>query len=467
MEKLKQGKLVNLAVFDGTFEGKPTVPPLCTLAWKDWKGDPVIAFPRRSGAAKPVKPPTSPTASGSHSPVMPPTSMPPNPAPAVPSPVVNMPPGYSQPPPAASTTQPIQPSALPRPPGAIAAMVNAAKGPAAPEAAAAPPAEPNPLNQTVKDAVNPFAMSPSATPPANPFMPTPSAAPQGAPVNPFAPSPSAPPASAPVGPGTSPMIPAAAPVAAAPSVPPPAAPSTPPIAPPPAAGSFPPPAMGSVHPPATFQPQPPVPITTAPAQPSPQPRRASTPDGVVRTPSGRFVRGRVTGDELITELFESMHDLHFLRDALDGGQFCLALAMEMIPVRAAIIHFFDVEKREWIVACTRGKDAGKLLTTRTPETDDLLKAAARHRRAIVTPNGAHAQAQRYQSIGGARSIIIAPIMQAGRALGAMEMINPADGMPFNEDEGNAMTYIAEQYAEYLGSRGIVVHPDRIRAAANV
>ena len=89
-----------------------------------------------------------------------------------------------------------------------------------------------------------------------------------------------------------------------------------------------------------------------------------------------------------------------------------------------------------------------------------------HRRAIVTPNGAHAQAQRYQSIGGARSIIIAPIMQAGRALGAMEVINPLDGMPFNEDEGNAMTYIAEQYAEYLGSRGIVVHPDRIRAAAN-
>jgi hypothetical protein len=454
MEKLKQGKLVNLAVFDGTFEGKPTVPPLCTLAWKDWKGEPVIAFPRRSGAAKPVKPPTSPTASGGHSPMMPPASMPPNPppAPTPAAPVVNMPPGYSAPPPAASTTQPIQPSALPRPPGAIAAMVNAAKAAPEPEAAPAPP---NPLNQTVKDAVNPFAVAPSAAPPANPFAPA---------ANPFAPAPSAPPASgAPVGPGTSPLIPAAAPVAAAPSAPPPPpAPSVPP----PAAASFPPPAMGSVHPPATFQPQAPVPITTA--QPSSPPaRRSSTPDGVVRTPSGRFVRGRVTGDELITELFESMHDLHFLRDALDGGQFCLALAMEVIPVRAAIIHFFDIEKREWIVACTRGKDAGKLLTTRTPETDDLLRAAARHRRAIVTPNGAHAQAQRYQSIGGARSIIIAPIMQAGRALGAIEMINPADGMPFNEDEGNAMTYIAEQYAEYLGSRGIVVHPDRIRAAANV
>jgi len=186
----------------------------------------------------------------------------------------------------------------------------------------------------------------------------------------------------------------------------------------------------------------------------------------VRTPSGRFVRGRITGDELITQLFESMHDLHFLRDALDGGQFCLALATEMLPAKVAIIHFFDVEKRHWIVASTRGKDSNKLLTMQTPESDDLLRAAARHRRAIVTANGAHATAQRYQALGGARSMNIAPIMQAGRALGAIEIINPMDGMPFTEDEGNAMTYIAEQYAEYLGSRGIVVQVERIRAAAS-
>ena len=185
---------------------------------------------------------------------------------------------------------------------------------------------------------------------------------------------------------------------------------------------------------------------------------------LVQTPSGRFVRGRVTGDELITQLFEAMHDLHFLRDALDGGQFCLALAAEMLPARVGLIHFFDIEKRQWIVACARGRDANKLLTMRSPENDDLLLAAIRHRRAIVTANGQHAGGGRYQAIGGARSMIIAPIMQAGRALGAIELINPADGMPFNEDEGNAMTYIAEQYAEYLGSRGIVVQPDRIQAA---
>ncbi|HXN33577.1 MAG TPA: hypothetical protein VN894_17025, partial [Polyangiaceae bacterium] len=43
------GKLVNLGVFDVAFQGKPPVPPLSTLMWKDWRDDPVIEFPRRPG----------------------------------------------------------------------------------------------------------------------------------------------------------------------------------------------------------------------------------------------------------------------------------------------------------------------------------------------------------------------------------------------------------------------------------
>ena len=186
----------------------------------------------------------------------------------------------------------------------------------------------------------------------------------------------------------------------------------------------------------------------------------------MKTPSGRFVRGRISGDELITSLFESMHDLHFLRDALDGGQFCLALATEVLPARAALIHFFDLGSREWIVAACRGKDTTRLLTMRFPENDEMLVAAARKRRALVFPNASDkSQIERYRHLGGARSVIVAPIMQAGRSLGALEIINPLDGMPFSEDEGNAMTYIAEQYAEYLGSRGIVIDRERIQSAA--
>ena len=51
----RPGKFVNLAVFDVVFQGRPPVPPLATLAWKDWTGEAVVAFPRRA-PAEPKRP---------------------------------------------------------------------------------------------------------------------------------------------------------------------------------------------------------------------------------------------------------------------------------------------------------------------------------------------------------------------------------------------------------------------------
>ncbi|MBX3219548.1 MAG: hypothetical protein KF795_03445 [Labilithrix sp.] len=79
----KMGKLVNLAVFDVEFTGKPPSPPVATLSWKDWKGDPVIGYPRRGAGQKQVKPPSATangpasTAAPSSSVFPPPSSMPP------------------------------------------------------------------------------------------------------------------------------------------------------------------------------------------------------------------------------------------------------------------------------------------------------------------------------------------------------------------------------------------------------
>jgi hypothetical protein len=58
LEGAKMGKLVNLAAFDVEFTGKPPSPPLATLTWKDWKGEPVIGFPRRGAAPRQIKPPS-------------------------------------------------------------------------------------------------------------------------------------------------------------------------------------------------------------------------------------------------------------------------------------------------------------------------------------------------------------------------------------------------------------------------
>jgi hypothetical protein len=64
-----------------------------------------------------------------------------------------------------------------------------------------------------------------------------------------------------------------------------------------------------------------------------------------------------------------------------------------------------------------------------------------------------------------RSLIVTPVMWGGRAFGAIELVNPLDGAPFSDGEGHALSYIAEQFAEFIGSHGLVIEPDKIVSRA--
>jgi GAF domain-containing protein len=177
---------------------------------------------------------------------------------------------------------------------------------------------------------------------------------------------------------------------------------------------------------------------------------------------------RVPGEELIAQLFEEMHALHFLADALEGGHFCLAVAMEKLPSKAAYLHLYDIDRREFVVVCTRGHGTEPLLLSRIGESDALLASAMRKRRAVVmnesTPETG-VTVSRFAPVGGAKRIIVTPVMQAGRFLGAIEIVNPLDGAPFTEAEGNAITYMAEQYAEFVAARGVVLEPEKVSRAS--
>jgi GAF domain-containing protein len=177
---------------------------------------------------------------------------------------------------------------------------------------------------------------------------------------------------------------------------------------------------------------------------------------------------RVRGEDLITDLFEAMHDLHFLRDAVEGGDFCLGLALEKIPSSAGVVHLYDIDRREFVITSTRGSRAEALLLKRHAETDPLLSAAMRKRRALVMADAKAetAEIDRFTMAGGAASAIIAPVMKGGRFLGAIEIWNPTDGIPFSDDEGNALTYIGEQLAEFVATRGVVTDPERIQQGAH-
>jgi hypothetical protein len=334
LKQAAPGKLVNLAIFDVAFPGRPPVPPVVTLTWKDWKGEPTIEFPRRAQAGQVAG------------------------APAVSPPQAGVPP--VAPPLAAS-------GGFPPPRMALVPAVSSVSAPDP-----APPAEPASIAAGV------LAQIPE----------------------------------------------------------PPPAPSL---------------ALAA----ASDGPPQPAPLQTAL-------QRSPAPGSVQSGRRGSKPAIRLRGDELIADLFEAMHDLHFLRDSVEGADFCLTLALEKIPSRVGIVHLYDIDRREFVVTCARGPNQEAALLQRYPEGDPILAAAMRRQRAIVWSDAGEANTlERYRLFGGARSLVVAPVILAGRFLGALELLDPVDGSPFSDEEGYALTYIGEQFAEFVAARGVTVDPERI------
>ena len=285
----------------------------------------------------------------------------------------------------------------------------------------------------------------------------PAAVPQPPPAIPQAPPPVS--IAAPNAPAAPPPV-AAAPPAAAPIPSPYAAPPAPEIPDlvPPAGASA--PAVVAAQPAAAPVPAAPKlvivpePVTPLPVV-APQPRASA--------PSSPAVR--LSGVELIADLFECMHDLHFLPDALAGADFVLSLMLDKLPSAVALVHFYDIDAREFVVVRAVGAGAAKVMQIRTNEKEPLIAEAMHKRRAVVLDDAAgdpRAQNGRWALIGEPpRSLVCAPVEEGGRFLGLLELSNPLDGKPFQEGDGHAITYIGEQFAEFLAERGVILDAERI------
>ncbi|WP_437914645.1 GAF domain-containing protein [Sorangium sp. So ce302] len=201
----------------------------------------------------------------------------------------------------------------------------------------------------------------------------------------------------------------------------------------------------------------PEPPDVAAPTPAPPRRRSSFPPK----------NGRLSGDDLIAELFEACSDLHFLQDTLAGADFILALTLDKIPCALGLVSLFDINRREFVVVRQYGGKSA--LLARLSERAPLPLAAMRSRRAVVVPDAAKDERvmdERWKAIGvELRSVICAPVELAGRYLGLLEIGNPLDGKPFSESDGNALTYIGQQFAEFVGARGVVLEPGLVTAGA--
>jgi GAF domain-containing protein len=180
---------------------------------------------------------------------------------------------------------------------------------------------------------------------------------------------------------------------------------------------------------------------------------------------------RKDGDELISDLFEACSDLAFVHDPLDAAEFVADLVLDGIPSLAVLVSFFDINTREFVVvrqAVTRGagEDLPNVVLTRASEFTPSIARTMRGGRSVVAM-GAECVAvttdPRWSALGIVPAAMIStPVELGGRFLGLVELCNPLDGGALRESDGHALTYIGEQFAEYLAQRETSVDPDYVR-----
>jgi hypothetical protein len=171
-------------------------------------------------------------------------------------------------------------------------------------------------------------------------------------------------------------------------------------------------------------------------------------------------RTRLAGDELIADLFESMHALDFCKDAVDAASFTLTLAMAKLASPIGLAHLYDIDRREFVVVQASGPGTSVLKGVRTGDGDPLAAEAMRTPGALILREGAldpRASGKRWDMVRLATdralgAIACARVTQAGRFLGMIELA----GGGFAAGDEHALKYMADRFAEFVAQHGVVL-----------
>lgn len=167
---------------------------------------------------------------------------------------------------------------------------------------------------------------------------------------------------------------------------------------------------------------------------------------------------RLSTADIIDLLFDAMHELHFFETSVEGASYCLSVVLGAIPSRGGMVSLYDVDSREFVVAYAQGPHAERLLLTRAPESDPLIRQAIHTLRPSVHAFGEDSASapDRFAYFGEMRSVLVAPALDGGRFLAVIELVDPLDGSCFSEREANAIAYVTDHLTEYLAARGSAV-----------
>lgn len=198
--------------------------------------------------------------------------------------------------------------------------------------------------------------------------------------------------------------------------------------------------------------------TTRPRAVAESPKEEATAD----VPS-RPLRRRSPEVDLIGELFETMHELHFLQDIVAGADFVMSVLEETIPSRLVFVHVFDINTRDFVLVRQSGA-SDEVLLQRVPDTDPLLDQVMHLGRVSVDDASKDERFKngRWATTGSAPgSVLCGAVRQGGRYLGLIELADPLGKQPYFETEANALEYICGQFAEFIANRPIVIDAEAV------
>jgi hypothetical protein len=182
--------------------------------------------------------------------------------------------------------------------------------------------------------------------------------------------------------------------------------------------------------------------------------------------SSPSVRRRRSETDLIGELFETLHDLHFCPDVVSGADLVLKVLKQTLPSRLCFVHVFDINARNFVLVRQAGADVS-LLLTRTPDKDPLVDQVM-HAHAAVKVDDA-GNDERFRDgrwvVEGTspRFVLCCAARQGGRYLGLVELADPVGGAPFSEVDTNALEYLCGQLGEFIANRPLVLDDDVVLA----
>lgn len=229
---------------------------------------------------------------------------------------------------------------------------------------------------------------------------------------------------------------------------------TTPLPPPPAPRS-----LASVPPPAPPSPtrKPTLPESSSvvrastPAPPAPA---AVSPTMPVSAPAAAPATPNVA--QVMALLATATSDVESAESSLEATSLALGSIFQAFPARATVAHVVDPSSGDFVVTCALGDGADRLLMTREGLADWVLAAAFASKRAILvehTELGA-TPPERHAFFGAARALVVPIVAADGTPMGALEVVDPARGAPFDRGTLAAVAKLAKALAGFFEERGV-------------